>query len=371
MLAGGLSKWPYQPVRGGGEQVEGRGRRREPDHGSAWRLGATLGLLFGVVIVISIVICTPAKFTPRRLPQPRLMLDDGFQPSAAGGVLESAHCLSSSGLSDFSSQEQMEMSGWLFGWTGPDTFRPAKDLYASSVPYSAYWGFSESVDGEIALVLRGRGFFTLDFGNSWTGPESQVVVYLNGVPQMRASANAISVFVKAPFRDGDVLRIVESNGVLVINSIFFDCADTLLSQTPVPGILQVHTQEVDQTASSTTITTSADAAQSMDANVPSTTVASTATLTTPVAMEDMRISKGSPQHKKRIRQEPAESEIKVLRVEAEKQERSELKISEQVAEESQKLKALEHLEKQELLKAQRDMELKDKLEEELHEVRHD
>lgn len=140
-------------------------------------------------------------------------------------VAEAPRCLSSYKVSDFSSKDRMEAAGWMFGWNGEGTFKPQKLVYSGLVRKDSYWGFSNVVDGELALVLRGRGVLTLDFGNAMPeGAGGRVAVFLNGEPRGRASAGEPSKLLTARFRDGDVLKFLESPGVIVINSLTFHCA---------------------------------------------------------------------------------------------------------------------------------------------------
>jgi len=159
-------------------------------------------------------------------------------------------CLDSYELSDFSSRARMERSGWLFGWSGEHTFKPDRNRYAGYVSRNSYWGFSKTVDAEIALVLWGSGLLTLDFGNSFAGSpsvadssagkvQSQVVVLLNGQARSSAGPNTPSMLLQVPFRAGDVLRLVEVDGIIVINSIIFNCdkptaAPASVPQAPLP-----------------------------------------------------------------------------------------------------------------------------------------
>jgi len=154
-------------------------------------------------------------------------------------------CLDSYELSDFSSRARMERSGWLFGWSGEHTFKPDRSIYAGYVSRNSYWGFSQAVDAEIALVLWGNGLLTLDFGNSFTGSpsiadsssgkaQSQVVVLLNGQARSSAGPNTPSMLLQVPFRAGDVLRLVEVDGIIVINSIIFNCENPTAAPASVP-----------------------------------------------------------------------------------------------------------------------------------------
>lgn len=151
--------------------------------------------------------------------------DSASATAAERMVPEAPRCLSSYKVSDFSSKDRMEAAGWMFGWNGEGTFKPQKFVYSGLVRKDSYWGFSNVVDGELALVLRGRGVLTLDFGNAMPGGAGgRVAVFLNGEPRGRAAAGEPSKLLTAAFRDGDVLKFLESPGVIVINSLTFHCA---------------------------------------------------------------------------------------------------------------------------------------------------
>eukprot|EP00419_Tripos_fusus_P058421 CAMPEP_0172907544 /NCGR_PEP_ID=MMETSP1075-20121228/179045_1 /TAXON_ID=2916 /ORGANISM="Ceratium fusus, Strain PA161109" /LENGTH=407 /DNA_ID=CAMNT_0013765181 /DNA_START=36 /DNA_END=1262 /DNA_ORIENTATION=+ len=228
------------------------------------------GILAGTVLVACVVLAGLQRhnmvFAMHTVLQPqskppaqRSMMPEakyaGWTSTTAG--VESANpaaaCPDAQKLSAFSSRESMEKAGWRFGWDDGNTFKPIKSSYGRNVSNQSYWGFSSLVDAEIALVLHGQGQLTLDFGNSYneerstgagnsvsrlaavgplSGPirmlerplQSQVSVFLNGEYRGRARMRMQSTVRRIPFKSGDVLRLVETNGVIVINSIAFDCA---------------------------------------------------------------------------------------------------------------------------------------------------
>mmetsp|Transcript_62330 Transcript_62330/g.182073 ORF Transcript_62330/g.182073 Transcript_62330/m.182073 type:complete len:414 (-) Transcript_62330:89-1330(-) len=402
MFTDGTGRCPYQPVAvpplhdaQDGESHNRRDLRRivaDPCDGPRSLPGrghAGAGLVLGLASCLLAMCCLLGRPRSGQVARPRVMLDGGRSVGVDAAAQPAGHCPSSAELSDFSSKARMEQFGWLFGWTGRDAFRPDRVLYASYVPRTSYWGFSESVDGEIALVVRGHGFFTLDFGNSWTGPQSQVVVYLNGVPQSRAGAMSISRIVKAPFQDGDVLRLVESNGVIVINSIFFDCTgvpspevqtpdaqstsgeqgssrdqaiQTPISSTSTPFQAETSTLTTTSNTSSTTSTTSVTTTFAMD-RAPHVRPNGTAERN---ARQGSFRGKREQQRAKAGIEELDMSQVQKLKRRAEKQLKSESDISATLAKESKQLQKLEDMEKQELLKAQRDMQMKEDLEKQLN-----
>jgi len=164
-------------------------------------------------------------------------------------------CMDTYALSNFSSKASMEDNGWIFGWTGADTFRPQRSSDGAALPRDAYWGFSEAIDGELALVLHGRGLVRLDFGNARTHPGSQVTAMLKGSETSAVPGERSRLFTVA-FEDGDVLKVVESNGMIIINSIVFDCMEIRADTTTTVTTTLTLTSTLTETATSTPTTSS-------------------------------------------------------------------------------------------------------------------
>lgn len=317
---------------------------------------------------------------------PRLMMEAG--ESLAQRVKE---CLNSYDLSDFSSKDKMQQSGWLFGWTGDDTFKPDTDQYVGLVSENSYWGFSEFVDAEIALVLRGEGFVRLDFGNAFSGSRSQVVVFLNGVPMSRAGADTPSKLLEMPFNAGDVLRLVEDNGVIVINSIIFNCAGISVGQVPPESSTSM--AESADIAASTTTTPRVSA--SATASSTSTSTLSTRSSSRPFVNSTHSVAaaekidedfgekaeasaldeakklweRAQRQMERKKAQEMSElAELEALKHKTEQQVQSESLMSSKLAQTAQQLEQLENEERAELEKAQEDRQQQELLQQQLEEA---
>ena len=86
-----------------------------------------------------------------------------------------------------------------------------------------WYGYSSGEKvGEISATLKGSGEVSLEFGNCWI--KGVVRVTLNGELKAEATANTPNTTLSFGFEDGDVLRISEDIGVVVVNDIRFDCS---------------------------------------------------------------------------------------------------------------------------------------------------
>ena len=70
-------------------------------------------------------------------------------------------------------------------------------------------------------TLVGSGELTLSFGNPFV--KGVVTAYLNDQKIAEAARRTTNKEVTATFSDGDVLKVEEANGIIVVHSVSFEC----------------------------------------------------------------------------------------------------------------------------------------------------
>jgi len=128
-------------------------------------------------------------------------------------------------LNDFSTKAKMEKAGWTFSWNNLLVFKPDKYRYdlSGQVPWTSYWGLDNPWQGEVSLMLQGKGTMTISFGNCWQYSQGYVQLFINGVLKETALSLEIAKSVTADFQHGDLIEIKENEAVMVINSVDIDC----------------------------------------------------------------------------------------------------------------------------------------------------
>ena len=148
---------------------------------------------------------------------------------------EAHACGTQGNASSFQSRADMLAAGWRFTGQGQGSadrmfFVDKKGAYSTSCqePRMSYCGFMAAGRiGTVALELSRRGaesgLATITFGNGLDNGGSTVMLYKNNELITTASRGVESVTLAVAFKHGDVLKLDESNSIIMVHSIVFNC----------------------------------------------------------------------------------------------------------------------------------------------------
>jgi hypothetical protein len=112
----------------------------------------------------------------------------------------------------------MEAAGWVFDWDDETDFLPLPgSAYCNGVSTTSYCGFSASGDGTLELTVTGTAALTVDFGNN--AAQGTVFLLLDGAVLASATANTASTTHTFLVVSGGVVRLMETDATIVLNSI--------------------------------------------------------------------------------------------------------------------------------------------------------
>jgi len=149
----------------------------------------------------------------------------GYAEASPESCGEDFTCNDPAPLNDFGSRAAMVNAGWVFSWSNLLSFQPDKYRYdlSGKVPWTSYWGLDNPWSGSISLLLRGKGTFSISFGNCWKYSLGKVELFVNGILKETATSLQISKSVTMDFSHLDNITIQETEAVTVLNGIEISC----------------------------------------------------------------------------------------------------------------------------------------------------
>ena len=131
-------------------------------------------------------------------------------------------CIENDHVNNLIGAHSKSINGWTFANINSFQMDPLNNYYKKCGNGQFWFGFGPStIIGSIETQLKGCGYAVLDFGNCNWG-NSWVYVYLNDEKLATAGKNTQSMEVGFYFKEGSVLKLIESQAAAIIKFNRFD-----------------------------------------------------------------------------------------------------------------------------------------------------